>query len=99
MKLTMPILILAVTAALLALGTFAPNQVGAMVGVASGAALPGFTPVARTPEQAMTALLTEIRKRNWDAAYSLLANTSKFDEALFVRDLAGANGDLRSYSG
>ena len=43
--------------------------------------------------------MQEIRRRNWHAAYAMLANKSEFQEADFVRDLTGSYTSLRSYAG
>jgi hypothetical protein len=99
MKIVLPIFILAVTAALVALGTLGPSQLGATVGIASGSALPGLTPAASTPELAISAFLTEVRKRHWDTAHAQLANPSNLDTALFAREMSGSNGSLRTFSG
>jgi hypothetical protein len=99
MKVVLPTLIFGLTAALVALGTLGPSQLGTTVGVASGSALPGLTPSASTPEQAISAFLTQVRKRNWRIAYLQLANQSNVDDSLFVRELTGGNGSLRTFSG
>jgi hypothetical protein len=92
------IIILCVTAVLIAVGIFAPGHAGATVGISSGSALPGLTPGADTPEQAINSFLSDVQHRDWDAAHALLAN-SDLDESLLVRDMQGANGSLRSLSG
>jgi hypothetical protein len=99
MKLVIPVVLFALTAALVAVGTLVPSQLGATIGVASGAAVPGFHSAAATPEDAISDLLSSVRKRNWDAAYSSLADAGKLDKQLFVRDLSGSNGSLRTFSG
>jgi hypothetical protein len=99
MKYTLPIIIVAVTAVLIAWGTLAPSQVGATIGVASGSAVPGVTSAASSPQEAIDDLLTNVRKRNWRPAYDALANSGTLDEALFARDLSGGYGSLRTFSG
>jgi len=99
MKYLIPIIILVVTAGLVALGTLGPTRPGATTGITSGTALPGLSAAAATPEQAVERLLNQIQKREWRAAYSELANKGDVDEALFTRDLTGNNGSLRTLSG
>src|SRR5258707_5918511 len=99
MKFGIPILIVVVTAGLVTWGTLVPQQVGATLGVASGAAFPGLSSPAGTPEKAIADLLTSVRKRDWHAAYIALANRGSLDEGLFTRDLSGGNGSLRTLSG
>jgi hypothetical protein len=42
--------------------------------------------------------LTDIRRRNWDRAYSALSKTSGVDESSFIQDWTGSNGSLRTFS-
>jgi hypothetical protein len=53
---------------------------------------------AQTPEEALRLMLTNIQSRNWDRAYSRLANASDVDETAFIRDFAGSNGSLLTYA-
>ena len=53
---------------------------------------------ARSPEEAVRLLLTAAKSRNWDAAYSRLANAGEVEKAAFARDLGGSNGSLRTYA-
>src|SRR3979490_2345458 len=99
MKYLTPIIILVVTAGLVALGTLGPTRPGATTGITSGTALPGLSAAAATPERAVGKLLNQIQKREWRAAYSELANKGDVDETLFTRDLTGNNGSLRTLSG
>jgi hypothetical protein len=98
MKFALPITILAATAILLVLGIVVPAHSNATVGIVSGSALPGLSSAASTPEQAVADLLNQVQQRNYGAAYAALADNSSFDQALFERDLAGANGGLRTLS-
>lgn len=52
----------------------------------------------RTPEEAVQALMADIQARDWNQAYARLANTSSIEKQDFIRDLAGSNGSLRTYS-
>src|SRR5262249_48228625 len=53
---------------------------------------------SNTPEEAVQALLTDVQSRNWDGAYSRLANQMDLEKPAFVRDIAGSNGSLRTFS-
>lgn len=98
MKFVLPILIVAATVVLAAISTVAPASMGYHLGVKTGTALPGLAPTAHTPEQAIAAVLSDVRRRDYDAAYNQLANTDKLDQSQFSRDMAGASGSLRTLS-
>jgi hypothetical protein len=68
------------------------------VGIAAGSALRGLTPKASTPDQALTNLLVDLQRRNWDRAFSELANSNGGDEQTFVQEWLGSHGSLRSLS-
>ncbi|HVO64142.1 MAG TPA: hypothetical protein VMT53_24695 [Terriglobales bacterium] len=53
---------------------------------------------ARTPEEAVQALMADVQAHNWNAAYARLGDTSSVDKQDFIRDLNGSNGSLRTYS-
>jgi hypothetical protein len=53
---------------------------------------------AATPEQAAQALMTDIQSHNFQRAFHALDPSSDIDQASFVRDLAGSDGSLRTYS-
>lgn len=53
---------------------------------------------AVTPEQAVQALMTEIQSHNFERAYASLDRSSDTDLASFIRDVAGSDGSLRTYS-
>lgn len=53
---------------------------------------------ASTPTQAVEGLLADVQAHNWDRAFSRLANSNQLDQSAFVRDLAGTNGSLKTYS-
>jgi len=97
MKIAGSILILA-TVVLVAMGLTGTGGDRRTLDAASGSALPGWTPAAGTPEQALTNLLTEVRRRDWQRAYSQLANSSELDQAQFTKELAGSGGSIRSLS-
>jgi len=94
----LPIILVAVTVLLLALGLTGAGR-SATVGVAQGSALPGFTAKPTTPEQALSNFLLDIQKRNWDRAFSSVERTnSGLSEQSFIQDWTGSNGGLRSFS-
>ena len=100
MKRTLPIVILlvVVTAVLLFVGLTGGRMSGP-VGVASGAALPGFSASASTPEQALNNYLLDIQRRDWDRAFSGIERTrDTMNEQAFIQEWTGSNGGLRSFS-
>jgi hypothetical protein len=98
MKLALPILIVAITAGLMALAFFGIAHAGGTVGIAAGSALPGLAPKAETPEQAVSNFLVEVQRRHWDRAYAELSRTSGVDEPSFIQDWTGSSGSLRTLS-
>ncbi|MBZ5681971.1 MAG: hypothetical protein LAO24_17875 [Acidobacteriia bacterium] len=98
MRFALPILLVAVTVGLIAAALFGVGQAGGTVGIAAGSALPGLTPNAGTPEQALANLFTDLQRRNWNRAFAALSKTSGVDEPSFIQDWAGANGSLRTFS-
>lgn len=53
---------------------------------------------ATTPEAAVQALMTEIQAHDYQQAYASLDRNSDTDFASFIRDVAGSDGSLRTYS-
>lgn len=53
---------------------------------------------ANSPEAAVQSLLDNAKARNWEGAYQLVAKQSNTERNDFVRDLAGRDGSLRTYS-
>jgi len=98
MKIIIPVAIVVVPAILLVAGTFSPSQMGIAVGEGVGTTFTGSTSGGTAPEQAITAFLQNVQRRNWDGAYSFLASQNKADEASFVRELGGSNASLRTFS-
>jgi len=98
MKLALPIALVGLTVGLIVLALFGVAHSGGTVGIAAGAALPGLTPKAATPEQAISNFLTDVQRRNWDRAYSQLSKADSIDEASFIQDWTGSNGSLRTVS-
>src|SRR5580765_593061 len=100
MKLALPIVILivAVTVVLIFVGLSTGRSSG-ILGVASGAALPGFSASASTPEQALNNFLLDVQRRNWDRAFSSIERTSdNLNEQAFIQEWVGSSGGLRSFS-
>jgi hypothetical protein len=101
MKLGLPIVVLlvVVTVGLMFAGLTGAGRSPGTVGVAVGSALPGFSAIVSTPEQAISNFLLDVKRRNWDRAYSVLerSNDSGNEEA-FIQEWIGSNGGLRSFS-
>ncbi|HWY04384.1 MAG TPA: hypothetical protein VNX60_11985 [Candidatus Acidoferrum sp.] len=53
---------------------------------------------AATPEQAVQALMSNLQAHNFQPAYDSLDPSSDTDIASFIRDVAGSDGSLRTYS-
>src|SRR2546430_5024119 len=98
MKFVLPIILIAATVVLMALAIFGVGQSAGTVGIATGSAVPGLGSKADTSEQALGSFLTDIRRRNWDRAYSALSKTSSVDEPSFIQEWTGSNGSLRTFS-
>jgi hypothetical protein len=102
MKLAMDIILVVITVALMAVSLVGIGQAHdrGTVGIAAGSAMYGLTPKGSTPEQALTNLLIDAQRHNWDLAFSALSNTSgnENNKQLFIQDWAGSNGSLRSFS-
>jgi hypothetical protein len=98
MKLALPIILVVVTALLMVLALVGAGHAGGTVGIAAGSALYGLTPKASTPQQALTNLLVDVKRRNWDRAFSAVSKTSAVEKPAFIQDWIGSNGSLRSFS-
>jgi len=96
MKYAVPIILVAVTAAVMVLGLFVTGQAGVTLGITKGSAL--HTAKASTPDQAMTNLLVDVQRRNWDRAFANVSTSSGVTEQAFIQDWIGSNGSLRSFS-
>jgi hypothetical protein len=53
---------------------------------------------AATPEEAVQSLMSEIQAHNYKQAYASLDRSSDTDLESFIRDVAGSDGSLRTYS-
>jgi hypothetical protein len=91
----LPVVIVAVTALLIAISVVHPNQSAAAL---ADAGTTGLLRPSTTPEAAVENLAREIGQKRWESAYSKLANKSEFTEADFQRDLTGTYMSLRSYA-
>jgi hypothetical protein len=96
MKYALPVVLVAVTAALMVLGLYLTGQAGGTVGVTKGSAL--HTAKADTPDQGLENLLADVQRRNWDRAFADVSSSSGITEQVFIQDWMGSNGSLRSFS-
>ena len=86
MKFVLPVVIVIVTASLVGIGW-----------VQSGGLARHEINTASTPEQAIAAFMANVKSRDWNEAYSRLANANDLDKSDFIHDLAGSDGSLRTY--
>jgi hypothetical protein len=99
MRRTLPIIIVVVTALLMAVGLTGAARSSGTVGIAAGSALPGFSTSAATPEQGLSNFLIDVQKRNWDRAFSSVERTNdSVNEQAFIQEWIGSNGGLRAFS-
>ena len=101
MKRALPIVIVIVvlTVVLMLLGLTSVNHSAGTVGIAAGSALPGFSPNASTPQQAIDNFLLDVQRRNWDRAFAVIQRTSDtLNEQAFIQQWTGSDGGLRSFS-
>jgi len=88
------LLVTAATVAFIVVGTLWPiDSARAMAGTQAG-----LLPAPVSPEAAAGNLLREVARRNWQEAYSSLANRNEFSELEFMRDFTGAYPSLRTYA-
>lgn len=69
-----------------------------LVLIAVGTVHGSKTAKASTPEGAVQAMFDNAKGHDWQAAYSYVAPSSNVSQEGFIRDLAGRNGSLRTYS-
>src|ERR1700681_775685 len=99
MKIILPIIIVIATVVLIAMALVTSgNAAGKTVGIAVGSAFYGLTPKPTTPEQALSNLLLDAKRRNWDNAFASVSTAQPVDKQLFVQDWTGSYGSLRSFS-
>ena len=82
MKRVLPIILLILTAVLVAMATVHSNELAP----------------ATTPEGAVQQLLNHAKSRDYAGAFNYVAKSSNADEQSFAKDLSGRNGSLRTYS-
>ena len=99
MKVILPIVLVAVTVLLMAVGLTGAGRSSGTVGIAAGVALPGFSTNATSAEQALSNFLIDVQRRNWDRAFSSVERTNdSVNEQAFIQEWIGSNGGLRSFS-
>jgi len=99
MKIILPIILVIATVVLIAMALVTSgNAAGKTVGIAVGSAFYGLTPKPTTPEQALSNLLLDAKRRNWDNAFASVSTAQPVDKQLFVQDWTGSYGSLRSFS-
>jgi hypothetical protein len=99
MKLILPIVLVAVTVLLMAVGLTGAGRSSGTVGIAAGSALPGLSTNADTPEQGLSNFLIDVQRRNWDRAFSSVERTNdSVNKQAFIQEWIGSNGGLRSFS-
>ncbi len=96
MKHTFIVLIVGGTALLIVLGFIFPGNKFLAPTAMAGKNLSSSSD--NTAEGAANSLFAAVVRHDWNTAYSQLANTSEVDKAAFIRDLAGSDGSLRTYS-
>jgi hypothetical protein len=77
-----PVILVALTIGLIALGTVQTSEGSA----------------SKTPDGAVRALFEHAKTRDFRGAYQLVSASSNTDENAFVRDIGGRDGSLRTYS-
>jgi hypothetical protein len=82
MKRGLPIAIIVLTVALIAMATIQPNQLSP----------------AHSPDGAVRSLFAQVKARDYAGAFSYVANAGDTTEQAFAQDLAGRDGGLRTYS-
>ena len=82
MKRVLPILLIVLAVALIAVATMQPTQSSA----------------ATSPEGAVQSLFAHVKAHDYKGAYAYVAKDSNADEQAFASDLAGRDGSLRTYS-
>jgi hypothetical protein len=100
MKFVIPLILLAITVALIVVGPLFPGRFSGTVGIAAGEAIPGLGASANTPQQAVTNFLADVQKRNWGALPHWLTTSSNgtTTEDLLTKEFGGTDGSLRSFS-
>jgi hypothetical protein len=97
MKRILPIVLVAITAGLIALALVGPKSARG-TGIEGGSATNGLSPNSSFPEQALNNLLTNVQRHHWDLAYEGVSKSSGIDQASFTQDWTGTPGSLRAFS-
>lgn len=98
MKRTIPMIFIAATIVLVAVGTLYPateNNVSVMYISGEGT---GAMQSDKTPRDAVLSLYANVRQRQYDRAYQYIANTNQVDQQDFTNDMRGTHGSLRTLS-
>lgn len=93
-KVTLPAAIFILTVVFVLLG-YAMGDKLKVVGMRSGSTI-GQTAPAGTPAAAVQKFYGSIQRRDFDAAYSFIANKQDVDRDALYRDIKGTDGDLRT---
>ena len=91
---TLPAAIFILTIVFVLLG-YAIGDKLKVVGMRTGSTI-GQTAPAGTPAAAVQKFYTAIQRRDYDAAYSFIANKQDLDRDTLIRDVKGSDGDLRT---
>src|SRR3984893_13404716 len=84
---------------LLAIGIFVVTLgLVAVSWIASGGLVRQRMYSAKSAEEAVRLMLSQVQGRNFDGAYARLANHGEVDETAFIHDVAGSNGSLLTYA-
>jgi hypothetical protein len=93
-KWTLPATIFILTIVFVVIG-YAIGDKLKVVGMRTGSTI-GQTAPAGTPAAAVQKFYTSIQRRDYDGAYGYISNTQDVDRELFLRDIKGSEGDLRT---
>src|SRR5262245_11331168 len=93
-KVTIPATVFILTLVFVLLG-YAIGDKLKVVGMRTGSTI-GQTAPAGTPAAAVQKFYASIQRRDFDAAYSFIANKQGVDREAFQRDIKGTDGDLRT---
>jgi hypothetical protein len=91
---TLPAAIFILTIVFVLLG-YAIGDKLKVVGMRTGSTI-GQTAPAGTPAAAVQKFYTAIQRRDYDTAYSFIANKQDLDRDTLIRDVKGSDGDLRT---
>jgi len=78
----LPIALIVLAVAFIAMATIQPNQLSP----------------ATSPQGAVEAMFNQVKARDYSGAFRYVANSAAGDEKAFAEDLAGRDGSLRTYS-